>query len=156
MHPIENQVCTLEQAKEFDKLGVKAASYFVWANSSQTASLALYIKQGWHPMPLRFYHHELTNGRPACLSKEHYRAYSCAELGVLLPDPVEKNSQTYFYLSRKINRAYGAKNRFEMGYSEGDWHWLSVRRSKHEAHARADLLINLIEKNLINPKDLKL
>ena len=28
---IENQVCSLEQAKELDKLGVKAESYFVWA-----------------------------------------------------------------------------------------------------------------------------
>lgn len=130
-YPIENQVCTLEQAKKLtDLLGEKAPG-----------SLWVYVKEGkdgWNAQPrLR---------RPV-LPKwwKQIAAYTGDELGTLLPE-MRKES------SLRIEKYEG---QFEAGYypAYSDYDGGEAQANKIEAHAKADLAIHLLDQKIIKPKE---
>jgi hypothetical protein len=88
---LENQVCSLENAKELAELGVKAESLFTWATATNTDEPAITISA-------------------AICFKEHRiaTAYTVAELGNMLPDdwdlPTHRGSDWGFYISDKMWR----------------------------------------------------
>ena len=134
---LEHQVCTLEQAKKFDELGVTAESYFVWIYGSPISKKS---KVGWW----------LIARDDICAYSviDQINAYSCAELGVLLRADIgdgalsiakSDHKKPFYALYENIN---GDNN--------------IICESKHEAHAKADLLFCSFEQKSIKPEDLKL
>jgi len=105
MYPLENQVCTLEQAQEFDKLGLKIESYFVWAVGGIAS-----IPEIWTLKDGKF-------NKKMDIIDTFYYAYSCAELGVLLPISIHDDkfkrmfifAFTIFYEKKKIEAAFNIK-----------------------------------------------
>lgn len=115
---IENQCCTLEQAKKLKELGVvQRRSGFIWVGNG---------RKNW----LEF--HQGQNGLAV--------AYNVAELGVMLPDslPIEDGNNWSWYHRHNWKgesvgySAYGAKS-IEQA-------WFTT-----EAEARAAMLIHLLE-----------
>jgi len=136
---LENQVCTLEQARKFDELGLKLDSYFVWTEQygNSEAEYAIWIRK-----PLESILKTRTDYKK-------YSAYSCAELGVLLPatiitDKFDGEQEWWLNIDTEEGR------RFYTGYDE------EIVDSKHEAHAKADLFIYLLKEKIINPETLTL
>ena len=129
---LKNQVCTLEQAKKLYKLGVKAESYFAWRKTAidkvpvviSGITELLFDKQ---------------------FKNEIWAAYSCAELGIMLPTSIGWNPGEV---------EIGNKALYYNGYKSSEDE-LS-KDNKHEAHAKANLLINLLEGRIINPEDIRL
>jgi len=94
---LEHQVCTLEQAKEFDKLGLKLESYFVWLEISKE-------KKEWI----------LTTNLTYVKSEDfcEYSAYSCAELWGLFKTVLDHESthtSTYACLHECATAIYKSK-----------------------------------------------
>ncbi len=82
---LENQACTLKQAKEFDELGLKLESYFVWDTGASQARL----------IP----RHNLEI--PGILYPKSIAAYSYAELAVFWDKFIleySKNIKDLFWL----------------------------------------------------------
>ena len=139
MMPLENQLCTLEHAKKFDELGVKAESYFVWITGVD-GQLKPFISVKDH-----------ARWKPETL-KHSYPAYSSAELGVLLPTwtgekqlLIYKDDEEFIMGYKALSKRYTARIPFSP-YS----------CKEHEAHAKAEILIELLEKGIVKPQDLKL
>jgi len=84
---LENQVCTLEQAKKFDEFGLKLESYFVWSEQygNEEAEYAI-----WMRSPLESILQKRTDYK-------RYSAYSSAELDVLLPYRCEIDGNKFCY-----------------------------------------------------------
>jgi len=133
---LKYQVCTLEQAKEFDKQGVKLESYFVWMEIDKE-------KKKW----ILTTNHTYLKSEDFC----EYSAYSCAELGVLLPENIILNEKTsYFKIDRQINCfKFFYKLQVSLGFTI-----VSGMIKEYEAHAKADLLIHLLKKKIVKPEDL--
>ncbi len=120
---LENQACTLKQAKEFDELGLKLESYFVWDTGASQARL----------IP----RHNLEI--PGILYPKSIAAYSCAELGVLLP------SYDLLYYQFDFQRM---GNRYRIEYENPSKSTHHEFISHYEAHAKADLLIHLLKERV--------
>ncbi len=122
---LENQVCSLEQAKELNELGIKRESLFVWkCNSKQDAVIDIQMKH-WI-------------SRYAGFVKNHFfSAFTVAELGVMLPNK---------YLSGKIdNNIYNC-------WQFDDFMQIrtyNTYQSETESEARASMLIHLLENKII-------
>jgi len=145
MYPLVNQISTLEQSKILkDEYGLELDTYFVWHKSYVPHSI------------------EDEGGKMVISTKEdavfdlgkglidiYYPAPSCAELGVLLPatiitDKFDGEQEWWLNIDTEEGR------RFYTGYDE------EIVDSKHETHAKADLLIHLLKEKIVNPKDLTL
>lgn len=135
MMPLKNQVCTVEQAEKFDEMGVTAESHFVWAH-------------GWPKnKPARIGWRLIARGEMSTYSiTNQVNAYSCAELGVMLPADIGGGPELQIYK----NQAGTHRNRveFRAGYGE-----LCGSVKAHEAHAKADLLIRILEEKIIKSED---
>lgn len=135
-----NMACMVEQAKKLDKLlGDDAPkSLLVWCEAYNDAGFVLKLRDG---TPFEFY-------------KNAYSAYTGDELGVLLPDylflETNKTCLRIFKFGKNFRCDYQGTNLNEPFTSK----FAFVER--YEAHAKAYLLIHLIEQKLIDPKDLKL
>ena len=145
MLPLENQVCTREQAKRIDELGVKAESLWVW--------VYFWYYKKWI---LRLRHH-LTS---YVFGQNNYPAYTGSEFDLLLPEEVCR-PPTDVYIYRELHyTAFKAGGEFICGYSEDDWDWSNdmpiQAHNKIPAHAKADLLIQLLEEKIIKPEEIKL
>ena len=116
---LENQVCTLKQGREFDGYGLKAESLFVWVKKDNTWRIV--TRERW---------------RTKFWTERIYPAYSCAELGVLLPLDM-------YYFNGGIY--YPKQYSDEPIYFEGI-----------QTHAKADLLLHLLKEKIVNPQDLSL
>jgi hypothetical protein len=141
MLSLEDQVCSLEQAKELDGLGVKAESYFVWANKVEQVSInSSFID--------KFIIVENNSGMFQW--NIAFPAYTCVELGVLLPKKIIYKQDTCYVYHDKNKTGYWPR-----GYGNcGDC--VVSASIKIEAHARAELLIHLLKEKLIKPESLKL
>jgi len=143
---LKNQVSTLEQAKIFkDEFGLELDTYLVWHKSYEPRS----IQDEGGEMVLSTKEDavfDLSKG----LIDNYYPAYSCAELGVLLPDFIDN-----------------IKYRLTLEHQPKEWHIYYCSHypsdipnyghgTKYEAHAKAALLIHLLKEKIINPKDLTL
>jgi len=146
MIPLENQVCTLEQAKILkDEFGLELDSYFAWRKN--------FIKskeypEDWVLDTLADCVFDLNKG----LIDNYYPAPNCAEFGVLLPFMRMYDVSTNLYLTFEYDQ-----DGFKF-YYDGDYKgWLGRSLPKeHESHAKADLLIDGLREGYIKPEDLKL
>lgn len=143
MYKLENQVCTLEQAKILkDEFGLELETYFAWTLPKELSPIIVKRETTLivHPTP---------NLIPAP---------SCAELGVLLPDVYELDSEwedeslAFRLRSSKMKQDFNVY--YFNPYPRAITH--SNATNRHEAHAKADLLIHLLKEKIINPGDLKL
>ncbi len=139
---LEHQVCTLEEAKKFDELGLKLESYFVWVQQVAAPTVKdekwkIVTRQRWKT---KFW------------TETIYPAFSCAEVGGLLPEYIYygtiRKDGTYSHISyleidRQINKYKFLYMNVIMGFIQD-----------HEAHAKSDLLIRLFKEGHINPAEL--
>jgi len=140
---LEDQVSTFEQAKIFkEKYGLELDTYFAWRKN--------FIRDKDYPDEwvldtLSDILFDLDKG----LIDIYYPAPSCAELGMLLPatiitDKFDGEQEWWLNIDTEEGR------RFYTGYDE------EIVDSKHETHAKANLLIHLLKEKIIKPKDLTL
>ena len=128
---LEQQVVNLELSKKLKKLGVKQESLWYWIIAE---------KVSW-----------IIENNSEILSdkdKQHYSAFTIAELGELLPQVFEKEEELY-YIEPNAN---GNGLRF-MDYVSENGIFLRAYpliEAKTEADARAKMLIYLYKNKLIN------
>ena len=139
MYPQEKQVCSLEQAKKLDKMGVVLETTWMWWDEN---NMEPYVQI-----------------RVPLMSKyaKFYPAPNVAELGVLLPKEV-------FFPCE--GRGHYYKSELTCYWFDGDWYAdytksgstesLHTFKAETEAQARADALIWLLENGQLKPEDLKL
>lgn len=127
---LESQVCSLELAKKLKELGVKQHSYFYWAKEEMSDST-----YKWNLITGELQIRIATPG----MIRDSIAAFTVAELGEMLPAG---------YVS------YQSPN-----IPKGNWFcWQSPRSNQRqeadtEAHARAKMLVYLIENKLIRIAD---
>lgn len=123
---IEQQVCTLKQAKKLKDLGVSGNSAFRWNQNlyQNVGDINEGVWSIWYnPMPI--------------ISDNQLPAFSVAELGVMLPD---------YYESHKAGNGwcwYSGPLEIDDQFETGDT----------EAAARAALLISLLSNGFISVDD---
>ncbi len=153
---IEDQVCTLEQAKELRELGLELDSYFVWITLRE---------KNYSFLDQRGVYSSVTSA----ISWLEIPAYTCAELGVLLPhkikgrfEPIFRPEEAYdgeFEYIQEGKEYYGC---FRWGYHrftdryQDDSHWLAGSILACETHAKSEILIECLREGYIKPEDLKL
>ena len=129
---LQDQVCTLEQAKKLKKLGVEQKSLFAHINGKHSSANIL-LPENIHSMDLE---------------EERFSAFTVAELGVMLPKVIKKDGMKYrFRANRESNGLWHLKIRTLS--PEGKMLPLCITQNLNEAEARADMLIKLLEKELI-------
>ena len=138
---IENQVCTLKQAKKLKALGVAQESFMYWeelhpVKDCATERLQVHFNTG----------HPISNG----VVKDQYSAYTVAELGEMFP-------LTFIY---EDDKCFASSEKFCLSHK-----WItgictvaspnkSIEAKKYfadhfEAHARAQNIIYLLEKGIV-------
>lgn len=136
---LENQVCTLEQAKRLKELGVKQQANFYWECHGVNVSLR-------------------TSEQIESSNWIVFAAFTVAELGEMLPD-VYSVSGIWFSICDAGNDKNGKNleppNAFSL-FTGKTVHDLQDTPFKNlvfetEAEARAEYLIYLLENNLIKP-----
>lgn len=139
---LENQACSKVQAKKIDELLGEHApeSLWVWARNDD----------GWSIKPKYYREPQSLMGGYV----EFINAYSCAELGVMLPESVIFKEVTLFcQMDRQINKYKFLYNR---PFSVSRKYSIHGNIFSIEAHAKADLLTQLREEKIIKSEDVKL
>jgi len=147
MYKIENQVCTFEQAKKFTEWGIELQSYFVWLRTKPSDKSPIYI--------YKIYPRWLAEQENDSM---YLNAYSCAELGTMLPDSLVRKEDNFYPVARWRLFQMETSTDYRAAYFEnGGWSAIyKGEQQKHEAHAKADLLLLLLRKKIIKPEDLTL
>jgi hypothetical protein len=132
---LEDQVVSLELAKKLKELGVEQSSYFYWEPYGDGVHLAQY-----NPEEI-----ELYQGLDA---SNLYSAFTVAELGEMLPKGYTRADGQVAYLECDW---IGSKARvdFVTDSRDRELEWASDKSFEAEAHARASMLIYLLENRLI-------
>lgn len=140
---LENQVCTLKQAKRLRELGIAKESLFCYVSENLgNFEVVATFGYSWSDFP------------DYSSYKHKYFAYTVAELGVMLPDFQHQNGKGFWISfpshSSDIMKWIGAVETPNRDHSETIRH-----RIVHdtEAQARAAMLIYLIENNHITPDE---
>ena len=122
---IEDQVCSLENAKKLAELGVVRESLFFWELNKAN----------------KYFPGRVTFGDPSVDNSWSipYPAYTVAELGRMLP-------RAYTMQNPYLPKLWICKSCFDW-----DWH---TENEDNEADARAKMLIYLLEKGHIDVKEL--
>lgn len=134
---LENQVCSLEQAKRLNELGIIQESLFYYCQDIPPNNPSLhYYGYAQENIPI-----DLLFGKQSELSTSNlffeYSTFTVAELGVMIPD-------SYYLPVNKGNNGW----------------WISNIRTEDEsklasieAEARAEMLIYLLENSLITAEE---
>lgn len=161
---LENQVCSLEQAKKLKQLGVAQEGHFMWYEVSDGEDEGDFEKEGveWHPVLTQSNHAKgedsavgsidsdlLTSDGEFCGHKPPVRAFTVAELGemFIINDDEHFCDSSYnnhlgVWMALLTARDEEEKSEFKVIYStEGDT----------EAECRAEMLIYLLENKIIVP-----
>lgn len=134
---LEQQVVSLELAKQLKELGVKQDSLFYWWLSFKFEKEEVYSK--------------VMNHKPEQWEKlgidriDVYSAFTVAELGEMLP-------QGFFTAKGKKFRGWFSDTDNPFEWHEGDEY--DPIDNKNEANLRAKMLIWLIENKYLDPKDI--
>ena len=88
---LEYQVCTLEQAKRLKELGVEAESLWIW------------LKNDADDLPFELM---LWDDEISAEFYTYYNAYSCAELGVMLPEKIKEFEYLGFWDENGSNSCF--------------------------------------------------
>lgn len=139
---IEQQVCTLEQAKRLKELGVKQESNFYYNNG---AVWYLYDVTDWG-MQTQFYE-ECLNDERLPERDDIISAFTVVELLELLPPRTSITKGNTHYHCRYWWGKY-LDGVLREGVKENSWHGT---KSIHAAESLAAMLIYLIENNLHQP-----
>jgi len=144
MYQLENQVCTLEQAKKFNEAGLKLDSCFVWWRSE---SKEWYLGI-WYSVIDAYFPDRMI-----------YPAYSSAELDVLLPSRCEIDGYKYcFYNFRKKPEL--SFHTYAAGYylyPDNPEVIAGIEYTgQNGAHAKSDLLLHLLKEKIVEPQYLSL
>jgi hypothetical protein len=129
---IEQQCINLQIAKRLKELGVKQESYFFWVKLKDNG---YDISERWNV--------------PDYNLEQDYSAYTVAELGIMLPDRVEKNGESYCFIEWKLGGKYLMNY-----YGEFMLKTTHLKEDTHcyasiEANARGKMLIYLLENGMI-------
>lgn len=120
---LQDQCCTREQGERLVELGIKPEATF-YHMPSMSGPHGEYIQYGWHG----------NNIAPA---------FNVAELGKLLPmEPDNVNGYSWYHRHNWRGHSVGYSQNGGNDHIEIDWY-------ENEAHARAALLIYLLENDLI-------
>jgi len=140
----EEMVCSIEQAKALEKLGVKINTYFVWVESDPideaNTTEVLVIPR--------------LKKLDACSKGYNYVSFApnVAELGVLLPIICGTNRLTFELNIKKTNNGWLAWYD-TCGYRSTIF---EMSEKENEAQSRAEALIWIIENKHTKVEDLKL
>jgi len=145
MYTLENQVCTLKQARKFDELGLKLESYFIWMEIDKEC-------KEWI----------LTTNLTYVKSDDfcEYPAYSSAELDVLLPSRCTIDEILLFYHFRK-NGDNDSRKIHPVSYTAGYFPYpvsnevpgIGYTEAK-PTHIKSSLLLHLLKEKIVKPQDL--
>jgi len=126
---LEDQVCTLQQAQKLKELGVECDSIFWWNQETERNQ----------PIVTRDYTHI------AASSTKYWRAYTVAELGVMLPYEICDGNYQVFDFE-------------DLGKHDTDCFVFNRNKTffKAEAQARASALIWLIENKHLDPTEINI
>lgn len=147
---LQDQVCTLEQAKRLKDLGVKQKSLFYWHPSFEPPVFG----EKWTTVAGKQYQKSLVcNDKKGSAS-----AFSVAELGVMLPRYypawrcLEEGGQNEFWIATIIGQPEGYEREKEDVY---DIRTVAAfdRYGKTQAEAQASLLISLLETKTITAEE---
>ena len=127
---IEYQVCSLELAKKLKELGVKQESLFWWFESKDKKETLLCFDA---KLPNEYIYD----------FEKNYSAYTCSELGEMLPDAVA--SYRYRTEPDEDPNIWACIKYVEGEHSKYDW----VCHAPTEADARAKMLIYLLENKFL-------
>lgn len=154
---IENQVCSLEQAKRLEELGITSKSLFYWIPWKAIDFDGVFIGQ---ECDKGFVH--ILNGEVETLGAgECFPAFTAAELGVMLPEEIDHphNEHSSYYISYGFSDTPegGIKGRAICWYEDNDLaphlETLKITSGETEAQCRAKMLIELLESKLITPEE---
>lgn len=125
---IENQVCSLEQAKKLKELGiVQTETSYVWVSRYDGESFLTYYDAGDSVIP-------------------QYSAFTVAELGVMLPREFRLPNEGICHLTFSNRLDFGAFTRIKNWGTQTIIHTIE---GDTEAQSRANMLIWLLESNHI-------
>lgn len=140
---LEDQVTSLELSKKLKELGVKQDSYFWWDLSNNQLVSKKEFEWGYD-VPIEDIDDMIC-------------AFTVAELGGMLPFVIKKEDINISLCSFKNKKGYlveyfDTHTGIFLASVFGSW---KLERQHSEANCRANLLINLIENNLIEPQNYK-
>jgi len=148
---LEDQVCTLEQAKRLEELlGEDIKSSFYWVDW-----------YGWHiaqPCSKGFVYIDQDGKVYTETIKECFNAFTVAELGVMLQDSIKKDwlgTMGHPVIGYHCSYIYEDKEFGETKSLCSFPHEQDPEFTKTEAQARAEMLIYLLEKELITAQEVK-
>lgn len=134
--PLEKQLCSLEPARKLAELGVPQESLFWWRLDIVDG---VWYASNWEGLK----------------EHAHYSAYTCAELGEMLPFKIDLKDLSYFLKLDKNAEGHG----WDISYQYRQESIDSIRvpegalfTADTEADARAKMLIYLIEQGLVDVK----
>jgi len=127
---LEQQVCSLELAKQLKELGFKQDSLFWWQDCGDGTVELMYGKTDSNfGIPVQYY----------------YPAYTVAELGEMLPN----GNYSFRYIG--VEKWAAGNNLYNYNANmQGKMVKVTEKESKTEADARAKMLIYLKENKLID------
>jgi hypothetical protein len=145
---LENQVCTIEQAKKLKELGVIQDSLFYYRNYQYSKHKLRH--NGNRPTPNQQVFNDLALGTDLhsdYVMNESYSAFTVAELGELLPRALQPDGHNWSYYHRHCWKGESVGyTAFGMEPIEQGWH-------TYEATARAEMLIKLLESGKITAEE---
>ncbi len=138
---LENQVCSLELAKQLKTLGVNQESLFWW----NIVDEKLYFTDIMMSISDRVPETDV------CWYGNFISAFTVAELGEMLPSRVEWKGHNYMLHCEKANDHMWATKYLNWGrpMDENVWVMPGWTIEKGDANARAKMLIYLLENKLI-------
>jgi hypothetical protein len=134
---LEQQVCSLELARQLKQWGVKQESLFWWGNRGD-----------WHGGIFRRTYDQVQFGKYGKGFEPEYSAFTVAELGEMLPPDLTVASKLYYLIIEK----HGAWHVKYVTYHNGIGTILGghpVLTDGSEADARAKMLIYLLENEFV-------
>lgn len=140
---LENQVCTLEQAKRLKELGIIGASAFYWADKANE------LRSKIEDVGM-FNDHAMVILTENIKNDWCYHAFTVAELGVMMPQEVIIKAQTFYIGS---NKSVSGNSFFCSLIERYKTNELIEFNCPSEAEARATMLIHLLQNNLTTATD---
>jgi hypothetical protein len=148
---LKDQVCSLEPAKELQKLGVKQESYFWWVQQvKEIPPRDVHFLPRYEPLDADEPKSWVLLDRKSQHGGESISAFTVAELGEMLP--LDVNIPTASGKKRKDNHrvtfAHWSQG-WKCGLNHLTAHFHMKIVEETEANARAKMLTYLLEKNLL-------